>query len=238
MSMEPIYLLADSQLLFWTDPDRRGSRLLESIARTRVTSSPLAVYIGASNGDAPEFYEIFEAAMDASGIANCRMIQSVFSAEDEANLSRADIILLAGGDVERGWKVICATGMRDLIVQRYAAGAVLVGVSAGAVQLGLDGFQLCPFVVGAHDEKRDWCDLADTVRRLQGRARGIGIPAGGGVIAHADGTIEAVRAPAHELVWNGNDVVSALLLPDAKRDVDEQPTTRLNKGDADAERIP
>jgi hypothetical protein len=33
-----------------------------------------AAYIGASNGDRPEFYGIFEAAVDAIGITDRRMI--------------------------------------------------------------------------------------------------------------------------------------------------------------------
>jgi cyanophycinase len=59
---QPIYLLADSQLLFWEDARRGGSLLLEELACRGVPRSPHAAYIGASNGDAPESYEIFEAA--------------------------------------------------------------------------------------------------------------------------------------------------------------------------------
>jgi cyanophycinase len=225
---QPIYLLADSQLLFWKGPDGQRSRLREWIASAGLTPSTRAAYIGASNGDLPAYYEIFTAAMTAAGIAHCSMVRAAFSADDEANLARADIILLAGGNVERGWHAIAGTGMHDLILRRYAAGAMLLGISAGAVQLGLHGtpergvngpqtlfdtFQLCPFVVGAHDEERNWQELADTVRLLGGRAKGLGVRTGGGVIAYGDGTIEAVRHPVDELAWTGGEVARHLLLP-------------------------
>src|ERR1700741_520290 len=71
---QPLYLLADSQLLFWKRQDRL---LLEAALDGLAGAIPLnAAYIGASNGDRPEFYEIFEAAMDAIGITDRRMIDS------------------------------------------------------------------------------------------------------------------------------------------------------------------
>jgi peptidase E len=48
----------------------------------------------------------------------------------------AHVLVLAGGDVEAGWNAFTRSGLRELIEMRYRAGAVLVGVSAGTVQLG------------------------------------------------------------------------------------------------------
>lgn len=82
MSVQPLYLLADSQLLFWKRQDRL---LLESACDGLAPDTPLAAaYIGASNGDRPEFYEIFAAAADASGISDRRMIDSAFGPADRA----------------------------------------------------------------------------------------------------------------------------------------------------------
>jgi cyanophycinase-like exopeptidase len=221
--MQPLYLLADSQLLFARGHDEPF--LARVVRQATLTPASIAAYIGASNGDAPEYFEILESAMTPLGVANCRMIRSSFPAEDEVALAGAEIILLAGGDVHRGWDVFCATGMRDLIVQRYHAGATLIGISAGAVQLGLYGarprrggspelfetFQLCPFIVGAHDERQDWRELVDSVRQLAGRAAGVGIRSGAGVVVHQDGRLEAVRHPADEFVWTGGAVARRLL---------------------------
>ncbi|HEY0171222.1 MAG TPA: Type 1 glutamine amidotransferase-like domain-containing protein [Pyrinomonadaceae bacterium] len=221
---QPIYLFADSQLLFWRDG---GNLFLDSVRRLVARDSPRAAYLGASNGDAPEYYSIFEAAMAGVGVRNCRMIARSFPPEDQSFLGEADLILLAGGEVERGWGVFVETGMREFVVRRYYEGAVLMGVSAGAVQLGLHGllergaptagqagtFGLVPFVIDAHDEGRGWGRLRRAVGLLGGAAIGIGIPAGGGLIYHPGRRVEAIRRPLHELSAEGGEVRDALLLP-------------------------
>lgn len=222
--IQPIYLFADSQLLFQRE---QGVLFLDSLRRLLTHDSPKAAYIGASNGDAPEFFHIFEAAMEGIGIRHCRMIRSAFTAEDEAYLNEADIILLAGGDVAAGWKVFNETGLKELIIRRYFEGALLVGISAGAAQLGLgwlvdgeqeseallDTFKLIPFLIDAHDEKQKWARLKRAVRRSGGAARGIGIPTGGGLIYHPDQSVEAVRRALSELSIQDGEIGEALLMP-------------------------
>jgi cyanophycinase-like exopeptidase len=223
----PLYLLADSQLLFWKQQNRL---LLEAALDGLAPDTPLsAAYIGASNGDRPEFYDIFEAAMDAIGITDRRMIDSSFGTDDRAFLDSAQLIVLAGGDVRRGWTTFETTGMKEVIEGRYAQGAVLVGVSAGAVQLGrygivespgstatelLEMFKLVPAVIDTHDERGEWTRLSRAIRSLEGAAIGLGIPAGGGVIVHADNTIEPLRRPAHEFRLEDTRVIHSLLCAD------------------------
>lgn len=221
---QPIYLFADSQLLFWSEG---GELFLNSIRRLVARDSPKAAYVGASNGDAPEFYSIFEAAVGGAGVHRRRMILRSFSAEDQSFLREADIILLAGGDVERGWRVFTETGIREFIIRRYYEGAVLMGISAGAAQLGLYGyvergasppelvgtFKLVPFVIDAHDEKQKWGRLRRAIRLLDGAAKGIGIPAGGGLIYYPDQRVEAIRRPLSEFSIEGGGIKDALLLP-------------------------
>jgi cyanophycinase-like exopeptidase len=224
---QPLYLLADSQLLFWKQQNRL---LLEAALDGLAPDTPLsAAYIGASNGDRPEFYDIFEAAMDAIGITDRRMIDSSFGTDDRAFLDSAQLIVLAGGDVRRGWTTFETTGMKEVIEGRYAQGAVLVGVSAGAVQLGrygivespgstatelLEMFKLVPAVIDTHDERGEWTRLSRAIRSLEGAAIGLGIPAGGGVIVHADNTIEPLRRPAHEFRLEDTRVIHSLLCAD------------------------
>ena len=222
--LQPLYLLADSQLLFWKRQDRQ---LLEAALDGLARDTPLsAAYIGASNGDRPEFYGIFKAAVDAIGITNRRMINSSFGADDRAFLERAQLIVLAGGDVRLGWNTFEKTGMKDVILGRYAHGAVLVGISAGAVQLGrygivetpespatelLDVFKLVPVVIDTHDERAEWARLSHTIHLLAGAATGLGIPSGGGVIVHSDTTIEPLRLPVHEFRFAGTRVKHSML---------------------------
>src|ERR1700728_1709295 len=121
---QPLYLFADSQLLFWKP---QGKLLLEGAIANRTShrtgtptdEPPAAAYIGASNGDRREFYSIFEAAMGALGITERRMILSTFETEDRAFLARAQLILLAGGDVHLGWSTFEKTGMKEQILERY-----------------------------------------------------------------------------------------------------------------------
>ena len=224
--LQPLYLLADSQLLFWKRHDRL---ILEAALDGLPRDTPRsAAYIGASNGDRPEFYEIFEAATDAIGITHRRMIDSSFGPDDRAFLERAQLIVLAGGDVRLGWNAFEKTGMKEVILNRYVHGAVLVGISAGAVQLGrygiieteespttelLDVFKLVPLLIDTHDERAEWARLSRAIQSLKGAATGLGIASGGGVIVHADTTIEPLRRPAHEFRFEGAGVTHALLPP-------------------------
>mgnify|MGYP003288377236 CR=1 FL=1 len=220
--LKPIYLFADSQLLFWQSSD--GPFL--NTARVQIDAQfPKAAYIGASNGDLAEFYDIFEAAMESIDIHDCRMIRSDLSSEDLLFLEEADIILLAGGDSVKGWKVFERNGVKDLLVRRYYEGALLIGVSAGAVQLGLmswpggtnrpanfiENFKLVPFIISAHDERGDWQALKSAVQSMDGRFRGLGLPTGGGAIYHPDHSLEPIRQPLFEFSMHGASVVSSLL---------------------------
>lgn len=226
---QPLYLFADSQLLFWKRHDRLLlEEALDGLARDE---PPSAAYIGASNGDRLEFYEIFEAAMDAVGITDRGMVRSSFGPDDRAFLERAQLIVLAGGDVRRGWTTFEKTRMKEVILHRYAEGAVLVGISAGAVQLGryeladppetsatdlLTLFNLVPMIVDAHDERAGWRRLSRTTQLLDGSVTGLGIPTGGGVIVHPGSTIEPLRHAAHTVTVEDASVTRSLLPADAQ----------------------
>src|ERR1041385_4871908 len=168
--VKPLYLLADSQLFFGKSD---VVSLAERLRADMDSANPKAAYIGASNGDQPEFYDLFVAAMESMAISDCCFVRSQPSPEDTAFLGDADLIVLAGGDAERGWHVFEQNGLKELLPQLRYNGAALIGVSAGAVQLGLghlsnaaqpkqiDMFRFAPFYVGAHDEGNDWFDLID-----------------------------------------------------------------------------
>lgn len=217
--VQPILLLSDSQLLFWRS---RGRLFLETI-RDRLGDPPWkAAYVGASNGDRPEFYELFRGAMDGIGIADCCHVPADPSARDLEFFDAAHLILLSGGDPLAGWMAFGRSGLRQKVIERYYAGALLVGVSAGAVQLGLSGvapdgeafetFKLAPFLVDVHDEP-EWGRLRAAVRSLGPSARGLGIPLGGGALLHPDLSIEPIRHALTEMTLREDGVESALLLP-------------------------
>ena len=222
MVIKPLYLLADSQLFFWKSD---GDSLSDRIRADLDSANPKAAYIGASNGDQPEFYSLFQAAMESMGISNCRLVPSQPSREDTAFLEDADLIVLSGGDVERGWQVFEQNGLKELLPRLRYDGAVLMGVSAGAIQLGLghltnaaqpkplDMFRFAPFYVGAHDEENDWWDLRALVNLSQADTRAIGIPAGGGAVYLSDGTLEPIRKHLTELAKESARITENVLTP-------------------------
>ena len=220
----PIYLFADSQLLF-SSPG--GRPLLAPAVAAVEGPEPRAAYVGAANGDQPEFYSIFEGAMEMIGVRDRRMILSDYSAGDRAYLRSADLIVLAGGDVGAGLRVLRETGMDDDLDERRREGAVLVGVSAGAVHLGAMGWLgddpaegelvgalgIVPFSVDAHDEARGWRRLRQLVARSVPGSVGIGVPTGGGIIHHPDGTVEPVGRSAVEFRLEDGRIIESILYP-------------------------
>lgn len=232
MPLKPILLCADSSLLFWRAPENLFLRTLEN---SFASEPPKAAYVGAANGDEEQFYSIFTAAMEGVKVYDCRMIRSSFSVEDAAFINEADIILLAGGEVERGWDIFVQNGLREVLVRRYYEGATLMGVSAGAVHLGLFGWReressgenlirtlgLVPFVIDAHGEKDGWERLKQALRIAAPNARGIGIPLGAGMVFHADRSIEPIRYPLYEFAASEAEIVGDVLLPVATRETIE-----------------
>jgi hypothetical protein len=222
MVIKPLYLLADSQLFFWKS---ENDSLAERLRADLDTTNPKAAYVGASNGDQPEFYSLFQAAMESMGISNCRAVPSQPSREDISFLENADLIVLSGGDVERGWRTFEQNGLKELLPRKRFDGAILMGVSAGAVQLGLghlsnaaqpkplEMFRFAPFYVGAHDEENDWWDLRALVKLSQSDVRGIGIPAGGGAVYQSDGTLEPIRKHLTELAKESARITENVLTP-------------------------
>jgi cyanophycinase len=218
--LPPIHLLADSSLLF-----KDGGALLRRLAESIAAEKPSAAFIGAASGDDPNAYAIFEAAMDMAGIESRRHVGARYSAMDHICLSAADLIVIGGGDPARGIEIMRATDMLATVVQRFLGGALLVGVSAGAVLIGeevpgepaVQGMNLVPFVVGVHDESDDFASLRQAVAAKPGR-RGIGIPFGGGVLFHRPNVLEPIGKALVELIEVGGEVRQALLMTGERQD--------------------
>lgn len=217
--VKPIFLLADSQLLFF-EKEKEDSFLRRALAemnppeRTNGSDWRKVAYIGASNGDRPEFFELFKGAMAEVGVDDCRLIPTDPSDEDMEYFDEAQLLFFAGGDVRQGWRAFKANRIRQKLIDRYYDGAVLMGLSAGAIQLGLYGWweknghlklfetwKLVPAIVSAHEDS-DWPELQRAVKKAVDTSHGLGIPAGGGAILHQDLTLEPIRHPVFEVRMN------------------------------------
>jgi hypothetical protein len=188
--------------------------------------SPRAAYVQASGRDDGGLFTAFREAMGLGGIEDCRMIYPSLPVEEVAYLETAEIIFLAGEDVQAGWAEFEASGLAGLVSRRYYEGALLVGLSAGSTQLGEYGWRedgggysifetirLVPFIVDVRGEESAWESLKKAVAEAGGRTHGIGIPTGGGIMYHADRSVEALRHAAFELSLVNNQIVSNLLPP-------------------------
>lgn len=125
-------------------------------------------------------------------------------------------------------RVMASAGMDVVIATKYFAGAVIVGVSAGAVQLGIgwcgkdqarvsDGLKLVLYYIGVQGERHGWAGLRTLLEDREEHARGLGIPFGGAMIYRADRSLEAVRYPVTEFkkaVKKNGRVSENLLLPE------------------------
>jgi hypothetical protein len=225
--ISPVYLFADSELLFWT---AKSVLFLKTLLRFVSEPQPSASYIGASNGDRPEFYDIFRAAMENIGVTETRMIREAFERSDREFLSRSKIVLLAGGNAANGWRVIKESGLADAVLRKHADGALIIGVSAGAMQLGLgmlsvdeedptavwiETLRIVPFVVDVREEGSNWRSLRSAVRLPHACGQpGIGIPAGGGIVYYPDHSIGAVRRPATEFRLEGDAIAANVMRPE------------------------
>ena len=179
-----LFLLADSAPLFDD----------HFVARLGNCSGMPGIYIGASNGDQPEYFEIAEAFFQRLG-ANSSLHLHARTEADLADAGQASVIILAGGDVGRGWRYLNKPLIRDWLESQRRSGSVLLGISAGAIHLGqgLDNRgTLRPYLnwvkdgIAAHEEASGWPSRAAMLD--QGCARVWCIPHGDAVaIGQGDG---------------------------------------------------
>jgi len=163
-----------------------------------------AAHLGASNGDRREFFELFAGTFADLGFSRCMHVRAERSAVQRAFLAQADVILLAGGDVDVGYRALEAAQLIGPLRTRRSEGAVLMGVSAGAIQLGAagvaghPGLGFVPYVVDVHDEPA-WGRLSASIERLGGAGVGIGIPKAGAAVVNPDRSVETIRKPITEV---------------------------------------
>jgi len=166
--MRELVLLADSSPLFAAG----GAWLQAVVALSTPVAAARPVYVGASNGDNPDYFEIFRAAFESVGV-HASQIHHIHTPPSDAEvklLENSSLVLLSGGDTAAGWMLMQACGLAPRIQSLYSQGRIqLWGVSAGACQIchfmeGPDGrlepaLALAPFSVTVHNERAGWLAL-------------------------------------------------------------------------------
>lgn len=149
-----LFLLADSRPLFDDD----------FIARLRGCAGMPGVYIGAANGDQAEYFQLAEAFFIRLG-ATPRWHLQAATENRLSDIDRPSVIVLAGGDVDIGWRYMIKPAIRDWLAVQRRLGSVFLGISAGAIHIGqgLDRLGMLrhylnwlPDGVAVHEEASGW----------------------------------------------------------------------------------
>ena len=206
----PVFLFADCDLLC---KNISHEHILKSSIESLNKSDLCAACIDFSNDEHDDFFELFTYAMEQFSITNIMHITQKFSGAERQFLKNANLILLSGGEVDTSWKIIKETKMDKIIRDGYKNGAILVGVSAGAIQLGRIGWSikegnsyqffeclnLAPYLVHIHQEENQWRVLKDIISNYYPGEHGLGIPGKGGLVCYPNHSIQSIKKTAFEI---------------------------------------
>jgi hypothetical protein len=195
------------------DPfDKFHDRIFELVGR-----GARGAYVGAANGDSQRWFARVAEALARRHDARLELVRTVGvddGAAARAQIAAADFVYLAGGDVSVLAERLHALELAPAIRARHDAGALVVGVSAGAIGLAPSWIEFpddrapyrfpcagaIPFAIDCHDEESDWEELRALLERWAADepdaiVDGYGIPAGGALEVDARGVVRALGAP-------------------------------------------
>lgn len=182
---------------------------------------PLALYVGAASGEDRAFGTALTLVIKAAGAHEVLWpklaTKKPASAVARKALDDVDLVFVGGGDPEAGMQVLRATGLVDALHAAADRGVVFAGMSAGAIMLGerwirwphehasddeaetYECLGLAPCSLDAHGEGDGWLETqsfaAVRAREIGKKARAYGVPSGGALVIHADGTLQARGEP-------------------------------------------
>jgi cyanophycinase len=194
---------------------------------------PLVAWVGAANGDQRAWYERVAKVLRERYGAEVEMARTVGeydTGETRQLIEAAQMIYIGGGDVSMLAERVRALGVDEQIRRRHAEGAVVVGVSAGAigltrywVQFPEDNFELerptrfacigaLPLAVDCHDEQSDWEELRALLAAWEREEPGAvvdayGIPLGGALEVAPTGTVTHLGPAPKWLRLDGGRIV-------------------------------
>ena len=101
----------------------------------------MAAYLGAATQDDDEYASLYQAVAEKVGTP-CKHIKMATLTSDDVAFIREHccLILIGGGDTPSAWRAYLQHKIDSAISIAIDGGVPTVGVSAGAIQLGLAGF--------------------------------------------------------------------------------------------------
>jgi hypothetical protein len=188
---------------------------------------PLVAWVGAANEDSLPWFERAATVLRQRYGADVRMVRTAFADDSQRLVDEAPVIYLPGGDVSLLAARARELGLDETIRRRHAEGALVVGVSAGAIGLtrwwvefpedGRPPYRIpcigaLPIAVDCHDEESDWEELRALLDAWQREEPGAtvdayGIPAGGALELAASGAVTHLGPAPKRLRLDGGRIV-------------------------------
>jgi cyanophycinase len=141
----PAILVADSAPLFSPWWKQTVGPLVQAALKAGDGSRKVASYLGANNYDNPDYFDMFKMAAAEVGFAenSCHFVTADNGAQRlELVAQHSALIVIGGGDTAAGWESMQKTSLAGALRRAGEEGAILVGVSSGATQLGTHGYEM------------------------------------------------------------------------------------------------
>jgi len=100
-----------------------------------------AVYLGAANQDDENYFAMYQAVAERAGATHCMHVKEKSMGPSDAEFirNRCCLVILGGGDTPHAWRVFLTHGIDSALHDAIDAGVPVLGISAGAIQLGVVG---------------------------------------------------------------------------------------------------
>ena len=205
----------------------RPDPLLQQVIENCGKAHPGIAYLGSASGDNQGFFRMIAVLLNNAGAGDVLLAPSVGAKADMRKardiLEDADVVLVSGGDVEEGMRVLGRQHLMPLLRARYDNGTVFVGLSAGSIILsrqwvrwrdpdddstaepfGCMGF--APVLCDTHGEGENWEELRALLRVGAPGEVGHGIPSGAGLCVTPKGRLFAMGEAVHRFTMREGTV--------------------------------
>ena len=217
---KPVYLLAGGR----RDGHGPYCEVIAAAFAASGSRKPAVACIGAANNDDPDFFDwtsTFLGTAGAGKVALAPLAGHHAHVESARRIvSAADVVFVAGGDVEAGMRILDAAGISDFLGDLHARGTLFIGISAGAIMLAqrwvrwrdpdddstaelFDCLGIAPVLCDTHGEGDDWMELKTLLRLCPKGQTGYGIRAGGALRVAPDGTVTPLCEPVDVFTQEG-----------------------------------
>ncbi len=192
--------------------------LLRAVIEATGIPEPRVAYVGAASGDNAAFRVMIAGMLKKAGAGEVVLAPLCGRRADpvraRAVLSSADLVLISGGDVEEGMKVLARQRMIPFLRGLRGAGKRFFGLSAGSIMLAHEWVRwkdphddasaelfpclgFAPVLCDTHGEADGWSELKAALALRPTGATGYGIVSGAALVVRPDGSLSALGGEVH-----------------------------------------